>query len=272
MNQDIYRFVPGRSPEPLAGTSSVLEVVKAFSPDGRRIAFESTRSGRSEAWLSDADGTRPMQLTDGPGSWQGSPRWSPDGERIAFDSQAKDGHQDIWTVAVKGGAPRRLTLDTADEHTPTWSRDGRFVYFTSNRTGRRDTWRIPADGGAEERVTHQGIDSLSVESIDGRSLYFTRDERLYEHSLATGVERQLTKNCVHGGIFDVAADGVYYPECSEEMKPRLHRLDPKTGRDQVLGVADGLGFSMVVSPDGRTIVFTKIVGFGADLMMIDSFR
>ena len=145
------------------------------------------------------------------------------------------------------------------------------MYFCSNRGGARDTWRIPAAGGAEERVTQQGAEVRQQESIDGRALYFTRQNKLYELSLATGVERQLAY-CVHGGSFDVAADGIYYPECDEEMNPRLHRLDPKTGRDQVLGVADGLAFSLAVSPDGRTILFTKIVGFGNDLMMIDNFR
>ena len=70
----------------------------------------------------------------------------------------------------------------------------------------------------------------------------------------------------------VAADGIYYPECDEDMKPRLHHLDPKTGRDRVLGVADGLAFSLAVSPDSRTILFTRIVGVGNDLMMIDSFH
>ena len=109
-NDDIYRFVPGQAPEPLAGASSFLDVVSSFSPDGQRIAFESTRSGTSETWLSAADGTSPMQLTRGPGVWQGSPRWSPDGQRIAFDSQGKDGRRDVWTVAARGGAPSRLHL------------------------------------------------------------------------------------------------------------------------------------------------------------------
>jgi hypothetical protein len=146
------------------------------------------------------------------------------------------------------------------------------VYFSSERGGTREVWRIPAEGGAEERVTRHGAGAHPLESIDGRSLHFVREGKLYEHTLATGVERQLPTTCIHGDIFDVAADGIYYPECDEDMKPRLHHLDPKTGRDRVLGVADGLAFTMVVSRDGQTILFTKIVGFGNDLMMLDNFR
>jgi len=277
MNDDIYRFVPGQDPQALAGATSFRDGVSSFSPDGRRIAFESSRSGNLQAWISNADGTSPVQLAPGLGSWQGSPRWSPDGERVAFDAQGSDGHSDIWIVAAKGGAPRRLTTSPGDEQTPSWSKDGHFVYFSTPRGGVRDVWRIPANGGAEERVTQHGADVRQLESSDGRALYFVREKKLYEHSLATGAERQLPTACILGaegnhGLFGVAADGIYYPECDEDSKPRLHRLDPKTGQDRVLGVAGGLAFSMAVSPDGRTILFTKVIARGTDLMMIDNFR
>ena len=62
------------------------DVHPQYSPDGRRIAFQSGRAGEaSEIWLADADGSNPTRLTRGPGRGQGSPRWSPDGRSIAFD-------------------------------------------------------------------------------------------------------------------------------------------------------------------------------------------
>ena len=84
------------------------------------------------------------------------PRWSPDGRSIAFDSQAEDGRFDVWTIGVDGSGLRQVTHDPADENTPSWSRDGRFLYFESNRTGRLEIWRVARAGGAEEQVTHEG--------------------------------------------------------------------------------------------------------------------
>ena len=276
---DIHRFQGARPSEVVVG-SSFFEGNPRFSPDGRRIAFASTRSGdRMEIWLAAADGSGPKQLTRGPGSSQGLPCWSPDGRRVAFDSLGEGGHSDIWTIDVEGGAPRRLTQDPGDESVPSWSRDGRWVYFYSERGGAGQIWRVPATGGAEERVTQGGAGRGAIESADGRTLVFKRrdeDSALVARPLAGGSERTLA-DCVRGmnGDFDIVASGVFYPDCAGG-DPVLHRLDPATGRDQVLGTLEkcekfGNG-RIAVSPDGRTILYVKAVREGSDLMLIENFR
>jgi serine/threonine protein kinase len=155
-NYDIYRLAPGRPAEPVLA-STFADYNASFSPDGRRLAFETERSGEThEIWLADADGSSPTQLTRGPGLAQGSPRWSPDGRRIAFDSLGEDGHYGIWTIDVEGGSPSRLTQGPGDGNVPSWSRDGRYVYFARGADGPSDVWRVPAAGGEAERVTHGG--------------------------------------------------------------------------------------------------------------------
>jgi Tol biopolymer transport system component len=73
-NNDIYRFVAGR-PAKAVLASSYHDHDPSISPDGRRIAFQSGRSGdAAEIWLAGADGSNPVQLTRGPGYKQGSPR------------------------------------------------------------------------------------------------------------------------------------------------------------------------------------------------------
>lgn len=57
----------------------------------------------------------------------------------------------------------------------TWSRDGRWVYFTSIRSGRRQIWKIPADGGEAFQLTQNG-GSSGLESLDGKYFYYITRE------------------------------------------------------------------------------------------------
>ena len=108
-----------------------------YSPDGKRIAFESGRSGVHGIWISDAEGSNAVELLPQEGAASGTPRWSPDGQRVAFDFN-QEGNADIYVIRASGGKPIRLTTDSADDVAPSWSRDGKWVYFASIRTGR---WR-----------------------------------------------------------------------------------------------------------------------------------
>ena len=273
-NSDIYRFVAGRPPEAVAA-SSFSDWNPDLSPDGRRVAWASGRGGEGdEIWLAAADGQDPAQLTHGPGLWQGSPRWSPDGRRIAFDSHGEDGRWDIWTIDTGGGAPRRLT-NAANNNTPTWSLDGRFVYFSSDRTGSVTVWRVPSTGGAGEQVTRAG-GGRSQEGPDGKTLFFQRDplgaSPLLAVSPAGGVERAVL-DCAPRCGYAVGAACIYHTACGGDPRAvRLSLLDPATGRDRLLGWLDGPGMGLSVSADGKTILYTKVVGEGSDLVLIENFR
>jgi Tol biopolymer transport system component len=290
---DIYRFEAGRPGEPVVASSSAADQNPHFSPDGRRIAFESERSREGhEIWIAEADGSGPVQLTHGPGQYQGTPRWSPDGRRIAFDSQGPDGHWDIWTIDADGGVPRRLTQGQGDENAPSWSRDGRFVYFSAGGDDGPDVWRVPADGGPVERLTHGG-GCLAQESLDGQTLFYKRrvleDSPLVARPLEGGPERQIV-DCVPGGhSFIVGAAGLYHLGCSSAPKGvalltglpgapsmDLFLLDQATGRERFLGRLERAlwGDGLAVSPDGRTILYVRglLIPDNGDLMMIENFR
>jgi Tol biopolymer transport system component len=92
----------------------------AWAPDGRTIAFESTRDGNFEIYSMNADGSGQTRLTDHLGL-DALPEWSPDGKLIAFESnRAGKGHRDVWTMRAGGSGLRRLTFgDTADSP-PSW--------------------------------------------------------------------------------------------------------------------------------------------------------
>jgi eukaryotic-like serine/threonine-protein kinase len=278
---DIYRIEVGR-PAVAVVVSSFLDWNPHLSPDGSRIAFESNRGGGGdEIWLAAADGSNPTQLTHGPGRSQGSPRWSADGRRIAFDSLSENSQSDIWTIDADGGSLRRLTSSPAAHTMPTWSHDGRFVYFTSDRGGAETIWRAPVAGGPEEQVTHTG-GGRGEEAADGQTLYFQRatsgDSPLLAMSLAGGQERTVI-DCVPRFGYALGRAGIYHEGCGGDPRavPLLLR-DTATGRDRLLGTLErpdtgaGGGGGLTVSADGSVILYSKIIGEGSDLVLIESFR
>src|SRR5205085_8947357 len=85
---------PGVPVELIASTR--LDRAAAYSPDGKKIAFSSNRSGRDEIWLADSDGKNPFQLTEFVGEATGTPHWSPDSRYIAFDSRVAGSRGDLF--------------------------------------------------------------------------------------------------------------------------------------------------------------------------------
>src|SRR5262249_38633714 len=136
-----------------------------FSADGRKIAFTSDRSGNVEIWVCNSDSSHAVQVTSMGGPPAGMPRWSPDGQRIAFDANP-DGNWDIFVVSASGGKPRQLTNQPSSEAIPSWSHDGKWVYFCL-QTGQFQVWKVPAEGGKAVQVTRKG-GLVAFESPDGR--------------------------------------------------------------------------------------------------------
>ncbi|HEY7056205.1 MAG TPA: winged helix-turn-helix domain-containing protein [Vicinamibacterales bacterium] len=270
----VYRLKLNRTPEPVL-VSSVFDYHPQFSPDGRRLVFASRRSGDAlELWIASADGSNPQQLAHGPGPRQDSPHWSPNGQQIAFASLQDNGHWDVWVMDADGGPPRRLTSDPGDENAPTWSGDGRLIYFSSDRGGARDIWRTSAAGGPIERVTYGGSGMVAYESIDGRSILYqtaTSDSPLVALPLKGGPARALV-GCVRSQAFAIGATGIYYSPCGNGPDASIHRLDATTRADTVVGhvTAPFLVSDLAVSPDGTILVARHTEA--ADLMLLEHFR
>ena len=153
-------------------SSTKGDVSSQFSPDGQRIVFASSRSGRVAIWISGSDGQRPMQVVSFDRGATGSPHWSPDGKLIVFDARV-EGNADIYVIRPEGGKPRRLTTEPTEDIVPSFSRDGQWIYFCSNRSGTRQIWKMPAAGGEAAQVT-KGGGFDNIESPDGQFLYYLK--------------------------------------------------------------------------------------------------
>jgi Tol biopolymer transport system component len=167
---------PGRPSEPLL-SSAAVDVDPEWSRSGRMV-FRSDRSGMPEVWIANADGSNPWQATRFRGTFVGDPHWSPDGDHIAFTVHSNK-NADIFVMRCGRGAtscdkPLQLTHSPQPDANPTWSADGRWIYFSSSRSGEFEVWRMPADGSGEpERITWKG-GYLARESADGKWLVFSK--------------------------------------------------------------------------------------------------
>ena len=244
-----------------------------FSPNGRRVVFTSLRSGDPEIWISDPDGSNAVQLTSMRALDSNCPSWSPDGQLIAFSSTGK-GEFDIYTVPAVGGKPRRLTDHPAIDLAPRFSRDGKSLYFSSMRSGDYRVWKMPVDGGdAVQVITTQGGGG-AVESADGNSLYYNTVAvvgSVWRQPVSGGQPSKILDGIVwfNWFLFD---KGIYYID-RPGPETRLQYLNLVTGKSTTIAHNLGeVGAGLSVSPDGKTILFTRMDASADDLMLVENFR
>ena len=177
------------SPEPIISPS--------WSPDGRQLAYVSFESRKPVVYVHDVSSGRRRLVANFRGS-NSAPSWSSDGRTMAV-TLSRDGISQIYAldVSAPGSEPRRLTRSSSIDTEPTYSRDGKYIYFVSDRGGSPQIYRMPTSGGDPERVTFNSSYNISPAlSPDGRWLaYISRVNgafKLYVMELANGVATALT--------------------------------------------------------------------------------
>lgn len=113
--------------------------------------FVSNYTGYDEIWRLNSDGTGPVQLTNDRRE-NGAPAWSRDGTHFAYYSKQLDGSYQIMVANADGTGVRKLT-NAGNNFTPTWSPDGNWIAFTSDRGGRLDIYIMDKNGGNVQPVT-----------------------------------------------------------------------------------------------------------------------
>jgi Tol biopolymer transport system component/DNA-binding winged helix-turn-helix (wHTH) protein len=247
-----------------------------YSPDGKRVAFASLRSGLMGVWISSGDGTNLMQISN-PNYVSGSPQWSPDGSRIAFDSHPGE-HWEIFVAGVAERKPRKLVTNITNVNRPHWSWDGKWIYFISSGFGRMGVYRCPAAGGDAVLVAKDSEAIDPHESLDGKTLYFASNHdnsTLKKVALPAQPDTESTVDGMppvrNAELWTLTRAGIYFVPADAPRSVRYfdfatRRITPILEADKEL---DG---GLSISPDGRSIIYSQIDDLNSDIMLVDQFR
>jgi Tol biopolymer transport system component len=247
-----------------------------YSPDGKKIAFESDRMGYSDIWMCDSDGSNCSQLTALHGQ-TGTARWSPNGRYISFESIAQDYYQ-VGVVEVPDGTPRMLTtFPGVNNGAPNWSRDGDWIYFySSHDPGAYQLWKMPFNGGSPVRVTTTG-GVHGIESMDGRFLFYSKFHEcgIWKKSLDTSEESRLPINVCHWFDWDLTRDGIYFENLDFPPNGRIEYFDFAHGHSTPIQVLDkpvSPYSGLALSPDGKSLLFGQSELNESYIMVMKNFR
>jgi Tol biopolymer transport system component/DNA-binding winged helix-turn-helix (wHTH) protein len=243
--------------------SHTLDLSPQLSRDGKKIAFVSDQSGADNIWTSDREGQDPQQLTSLGGELSGSPHWSPDGKWIAFDRRP-GGPAQIYVIDENGQNMRPVVSGDCDNNVPIWSRDGKSIYFSSNRTGQWEIWKHDLGSGAEAQITDHG-GFVGHESYDGRYLYYMKffSPGIWRVALSGGEEQRITDRPwgYFWGDWDVTETGIYFLNVDASPRPAVDFYDFTSRQSStVFSLSQqpiGRNPGMSASRDGRTIFYNQ---------------
>ena len=152
------------------------------SPDGKKLVFVANKMGMTRLALLDLaqDRSVPAEqkdvtfLTDAGIIQYATPRWSPDGTKISVSLWQPGGFKDIWILDAEGKKLDEVTHDRAIDGAPAWSPDGKYLYFSSDRTGIFNLFAYELDTKKLFQVTNVlgGAFSPAL-APDGKALAFT---------------------------------------------------------------------------------------------------
>jgi len=266
-------------------SSTWVQEKPAYSPDGKQIAFLSDRGGFLEIWMSDADGTQPVQISNLKSSGTGDPSWSPDGKTIAFASGPSSvsqgsGVSGIYIVDISERVPRKLITNIFEAEMPSWSHDGKWIYFMSRGTDGQKIYRCPATGGHAVLLTalpstEQGL--YPLESFDGETVYFAGSESntlLYAVSLrnpGTKVALEEMPTIARATFWTIVPGGIYFVAADAPKSIRYFDFHTKHVR-QIFELDKRPWHGLSVSPDGHWILYVKVDEENQDIMLVDQFR
>jgi len=257
-------------------SSTQIQTQPQYSPDGKHIAFNSNRSGPWNLWMSDADGTSLVQLSKLEIAIGGTSSWSPDSKQIAVGAKPRESNE-TYIVDVSKRVSKKLVTNSMDTGTPSWSRDGKWIYFRAHEAFGHRLYKCPADGGQKVLVSADPDSIGPMESSDGQAVYFAERElnaQLMKVSLQRPNSEVMAKELPRVSnwtMWTIADGGIYFVPAD---RPRsLGHFDFTTKQiREVFKVEKNFENGLSVSPDGRWLLYSQVDEENSDIMLVDHFR
>jgi len=251
-----------------------------YSPDGRRVLFDTRVGAFGEIWLYDIGSATMQRLFAGDDAHQ--PEWSPDGNHIAFTARSDTSGEDLFVMPLDGSAPPEKILGAAgDQYDATWTPDGRSLIYISDdpfqdfgivrlTDGRPSKW---LDAGALGRTL------LGPRiSPDGHWIAYWSDESGHSEVYVRAFPR-------NGGVVQISSGGGTEPVWSRDGHELFYRQDDKliaaslvtrpgftvTGRHLLFAQrfeTDGGHAYYDVGPNGKSFIFLKEIEAQAQLVVV----
>ena len=168
---------------------------------------------------------------------------------------------EIVVLDLDAGTARTISVEASNAAAPSWSHDGRGVYFGSPRGGAWQVWRVDAAGGPAAQVTSDG-GYAAQESIDGRWLYYTRLDRpgLLRRPVAGGADEMVAANvrAENWPNWGVLERGVFFLTWPDDGDPQLAIVDTAGSPARLLTRLPEFAWSgIAVSRDGARVIYAR---------------
>jgi len=256
-------------------SSTQIQTQPQYSPNGEHIAFNSNRSGPWNLWVSDADGTNLVQLSKLEIAMGETSRWSPDSKQIVVGSKPKETNE-TYIVDISERVSKKLVTNSVDVATPSWSHDGKWIYFRAHEVFGHKLYRCPASGGQKVLVSADPDSIGPMESSDGRELFFAERE---VNALLMKVSPELPNSELlakglprvsNWTMWTIAAGGIYFVPADTPRSLCYFDFTTKQIRE-VFKVEKNFDNGLSVSPDGRWLLYSQVDEENSDIMLVDHF-
>jgi dipeptidyl aminopeptidase/acylaminoacyl peptidase len=186
-----------------------------------------------------------------------------------------EGNFEIYTITPEGSSVRQLTKDSSTDSHPAWSRDGRWLYFSSNRSGSFEIWKMAADRPEQVHQVTRGGGTNPRVAPDGRLFYIRREASGLEIWSTPGKDGGQTRvfGPIRPGLGWVPdQNGIYFAEPAGRIS--YHRFATGT-TTPIVTIADEpriFNPALALSHDGRWLLYSQIDRSGADIVLVENFR